>query len=152
VANRSRQRHPSRSADAIAGCNADYSGTLVLDNKVSEGRNLRVNGFEKRSVNRLGVAMNRFFFGFACMAPFMAILPLQAQVRATSADLRYCSALSELYMRYVGNPELRPSSIRRNDVTADTALAQCRAGDTASAIPVLERKLVDNRFTLPARD
>jgi hypothetical protein len=55
-------------------------------------------------------------------------------------------------MRYVGNPELRPGSIRRSDVTADTALAQCRAGNAEGAIPVLQRKLVDNGFTLPVRE
>lgn len=95
--------------------------------------------------------LNRLLFGFAVVASFTT-LPSQAQLRASSADMRYCTALSDLYMRYVGNPELRPSSIRRSEVTADAALAQCRAGNAADAIPVLERKLVDNRFTLPARE
>jgi len=30
-------------------------------------------------------------------------------------------------------------------------LAQCRRGNAAGAIPVLERKLLDAGFTLPAR-
>lgn len=95
--------------------------------------------------------MNRLLFGLAVLAS-LSSLPSQAQLRSPPVDLRYCAALSDLYMRYVGNPELRPSSIRRSDVTADTALAQCRAGNAADAIPVLERKLVDNRFALPARE
>jgi hypothetical protein len=53
-------------------------------------------------------------------------------------------------MRYVGNPETEPRGIRRTDATADDALAQCRRGNSAGAIPVLERKLRDAGFTLPA--
>jgi hypothetical protein len=55
-------------------------------------------------------------------------------------------------MRYVGNPETEPRSIRRNDVAADQALNQCRQGNAAAAIPVLERKLTDNRIALPRRE
>jgi uncharacterized protein (UPF0147 family) len=54
-------------------------------------------------------------------------------------------------MRYVGNPETQPRNVRRNDAEAEKALAQCRHGDAAASIPVLERKLADNRITLPQR-
>ena len=80
------------------------------------------------------------------------VLPLQAQSGATARDLRYCAALTELYRRYIGNPVTEPHSIRRNDATADEAVYQCGRGNAAAAIPVLERKLTDNRFTLPARE
>ena len=93
--------------------------------------------------------MIRVFIVVAVAA--VSIAPLSAQV-GRSADLRYCAALSELYMRYVGNPVTEPRSIRRNDVVADEALYQCRRGEPAAAIPVLERKLIDNRITLPARE
>jgi hypothetical protein len=96
--------------------------------------------------------MNRLLFGFVGMTALMVGLPLQAQGRAAPADVRYCAALSDLYMRYIGNPEQRPGNVRRSDIEADTAVAQCRAGDTAIAIPVLERKLTANKFTLPARE
>ena len=96
--------------------------------------------------------MSRLLSGFTLVALLSIGLPTQAQLRASSADLRYCGALSQLYMRYVGNPETEPRSIRRNDVAADTALAQCREGNAVAAIPVLERKLVDNKITLPARE
>lgn len=76
----------------------------------------------------------------------------QAQVAGASSDLRYCEALSQRYMRYVGNPETEPRSIRRNDAVADKALAQCRQGNAAASIPVLERKLTDNRIVLPQRE
>lgn len=52
--------------------------------------------------------------------------PLRAQAVGAPADLRYCSALSQLYMRYVGNPETEPRGIRRSDAVAEDATAQCR--------------------------
>jgi uncharacterized protein (UPF0147 family) len=54
-------------------------------------------------------------------------------------------------MRYVGNPETQPRNVRRNDADAEKALAQCQRGEAAASIPVLERKLTDNRITLPQR-
>ena len=74
-----------------------------------------------------------------------------AQGRLSPPEQQYCEALSDLYMRYVGNPETQPRSVRRNDADAEKALAQCRQGDAAASIPVLERKLADNRITLPQR-
>lgn len=68
-----------------------------------------------------------------------------------SPEQQYCEALSDFYMRYVGNPETQPRKVRRNDAEAEKALSQCRQGDTAASIPVLERKLTDNRITLPQR-
>jgi hypothetical protein len=68
-----------------------------------------------------------------------------------SADLNYCAALSELYVRYVGRSEAGPRSNRRPDVDGGVAVAKCNEGDAAAAIPVLERKLTDARITLPAR-
>lgn len=71
--------------------------------------------------------------------------------RSSSPEQQYCEALSELYMRYVGNPETQPRNVRRNDADAEKALAQCRHGDWSASIPVLERKLADNRIALPRR-
>ena len=95
--------------------------------------------------------MKRFLLATAALALLSSPGAPSAQTSA-SADLRYCAALSQVYMRYVGNPESEPRSIRRNDPAADEALAQCRQGNAAAAIPVLERKLTDNRFSLPARE
>ena len=36
-------------------------------------------------------------------------------------------------------------------VNGGVALAKCKAGDPAAAIPILERKLTDAGFTLPPR-
>jgi uncharacterized protein (UPF0147 family) len=74
-----------------------------------------------------------------------------AQGRASSPEQRYCEALSDLYMRYVGNPETQPRNVRRNDADAEAALAQCRHGEPVASITVLERKLTDNKVTLPQR-
>jgi hypothetical protein len=80
-------------------------------------------------------------------------LPLVAQAQATSRaeDLRYCAVLSELYVRYVGRSEAGPNAPVRPDVNGGVALAKCKEGDAAAAIPILERKLRNGGFTLPPR-
>ena len=70
-----------------------------------------------------------------------------------NADMQYCARLSELYIRYVGRSETGPRTPVTPDVVGGTALAQCKEeGKVAQAIPVLERKLLDARFTLPPRN
>jgi hypothetical protein len=86
----------------------------------------------------------------ACLtaaAPFAA----EAETGDRAADLRYCAQLSELYVRYVGRSEAGPKAPVRPDVNAGVALAKCSEGDTATAISILERKLVNAGFTLPPR-
>ncbi len=69
-----------------------------------------------------------------------------------NADMEYCARLSELFVRYVGRSEAGPRTPVTPDAVSGTALAQCKHEDTvAQAIPVLERKLLDARFTLPPR-
>ena len=81
------------------------------------------------------------------------VLPLaaQAQEGGQAADLRYCAKLSDLYVRYVGRSEAGPNVPVRPDVNGGVALAKCKEGDAAAAIPILERKLVNAGFTLPPR-
>lgn len=74
-----------------------------------------------------------------------------AQQNRRAADLQYCARLSDLYVRYVGRSEAGPSVPVRPDVNGGVALAKCKEGDTAAAIPILERKLVNAGFTLPPR-
>jgi hypothetical protein len=80
-------------------------------------------------------------------------LPLAAHAQASSraADLRYCAKLSELYIRYVGRSEAGPHAPVKPDVVGGVALAKCKEGDTAAAIPMLERKLINAGFSLPPR-
>jgi hypothetical protein len=95
--------------------------------------------------------VKRFLLGSGSLV--LLSLPVASHAQTSSStDLRYCAALSQVYMRYIGNPETEPRNIRRNDAAADEALSQCRHGNAAASIPVLERKLTDNRFILPPRE
>jgi hypothetical protein len=93
----------------------------------------------------------RRYVSAAAVVFLVAASAAHAQGRASSPEQRYCEALSDLYMRYVGNPETEPRNVRRNDADAEAALAQCRHGEPVASIPVLERKLTDNKVTLPQR-
>lgn len=86
-------------------------------------------------------------FAAAALAP----LAVHGQQSAPAADQRYCAQLSELYIRYIGRSEAGPRTNVTPDVDGGVALAKCREGDPASAIPILERKLRDGGFTLPPR-
>lgn len=87
----------------------------------------------------------------------LAVLPAaQGQQKPfggyASADMEYCARLSDLYIRYVGRSETGPRTPVTPDVVGGVALAQCKQESTvAQAIPVLERKLLGARFTLPPR-
>ena len=72
--------------------------------------------------------------------------------KGSPQDLAYCRQLSDLYVRYVG-PDPNQSGLAgvTPDVTGGEALAQCRAGNAAAAIPTLERLLLRADFTLPPR-
>jgi len=68
---------------------------------------------------------------------------------AQSDDAAYCAQLGALALRYTGsaggNGGLRP------DFTTVGAIDDCRKGNTAAGIPVLEKTLRNNGFTLPKR-
>jgi hypothetical protein len=93
------------------------------------------------------------------IAGVCTVLSLAAQAQPKpfggypNADMEYCAHLSELYIRYVGRSEAGPSRMPVTpDAVGGTALAQCKHEETVTqAIPVLERKLLDARFTLPPR-
>ena len=91
-----------------------------------------------------------------CLAA-AAVLCLPAlahgQKKLPQTDVEYCGELIDLYTRYVGGYEFSGrGSSPRNDTEARVAIAKCRAGDTVSGIPVLERKLTDSKINLPKRD
>lgn len=93
----------------------------------------------------------------ALLIAFVALSPAaEAQQKPfggyPNADMQYCAALSDLYIRYVGRSETGPRTPVTPDAVGGTALAQCKHESTvAQAIPVLERKLLNARFTLPPR-
>jgi hypothetical protein len=72
--------------------------------------------------------------------------PAMAQTR--SSDLTYCETLYATYDRYIAP---RGESRSTSGVDAIAAIDQCRRGDTAAGIPVLEKKLRDGLFSLPRR-
>jgi hypothetical protein len=92
------------------------------------------------------------------IAGICLVLPLVAQAQQKpfggypNADMEYCARLSELYVRYVGRSEAGLRTPVTPDAVGGTALAQCKdESKVTQAIPVLERKLLDARFTLPPR-
>ena len=81
----------------------------------------------------------------------LSLWPALSSAQTPRGDLAYCRALSDIYVRYVGYDWQygdRQRRLANND--AQVAVAKCEQGDTAYAIPVLERELIKNKFTLPA--
>jgi hypothetical protein len=87
------------------------------------------------------------------LAAIALALPLAGQAQdARSSDSAYCAKLSDLYIHYVGTGEF--SSLYGNtkpNVEGRVAIAKCQAGDTATGIPILERKLANAKVALPSR-
>jgi hypothetical protein len=81
-------------------------------------------------------------------------LPIAAHAQPGSpgSDMAYCAKLSDLYVRYIGHDvgSSRHMAMRGSN-EAQVAVAKCRQGDTAWAIPILEQQLTANNFTLPPR-
>ncbi len=76
-----------------------------------------------------------------------ASLPFAASAQAD--DQAYCSALIQQYQRYV--IKIGSHSPNTGSLDGNVAVEQCRAGNTAAGIPVLEQKLRGAGVTLPAR-
>ena len=77
-----------------------------------------------------------------------ALLPFGAAAQTSDAD--YCKALTQKYEAYVSNMAVgRSPTATAADGTV--AIAECKAGNTAAGIPVLERKLRDAKVDLPPR-
>ena len=95
--------------------------------------------------------MRKYLITLVAAATVCQPLAAYAQQDRRAADLRYCAELSDLYVRYVGRSEAGPDVPVKPDVNGGVALAKCKEGDTAAAIPILERKLVNAGFALPPR-
>jgi hypothetical protein len=80
------------------------------------------------------------------------LLPASALAQSTAADVVYCNRLADLYTHYIGRSEGGTyDDVRRGSLDTQVAAAQCRQGITVTAIPILERELLNNGFTLPPR-
>jgi hypothetical protein len=90
---------------------------------------------------------------FLAAAWFFLALPSTVQAEGQIArDLAYCARLSDMYVRYIGDPTgSRHMGGITPDAVGDAAVAKCRAGNSAESIPVLERLLTGAGFTLPPR-
>jgi hypothetical protein len=77
----------------------------------------------------------------------LALLPLA--VAAQGNDAAYCASLSVLADRYLVTRMGEGAEMPDRETKA--AINDCDRGNTAAAIPTLERKLRDNGFTLPKR-
>ena len=77
----------------------------------------------------------------------IGLVLLLSPLPAMADDAAYCEKLSDLALRYLSY------NARRGVPDADVAAAvdQCQKGNTAAAIPTLERKLRNGGFTLPQR-
>ena len=63
-------------------------------------------------------------------------------------DQAYCDSLIQQYYRYVIKLGSHPNT---GSLDVNVAVEQCRAGNTAAGIPVLEQKLRNANVNLPAR-
>jgi hypothetical protein len=83
-----------------------------------------------------------------CLLASAAVL-LPATAFAQVSDGDYCNALIQRYQTYLPNPA---TSRTPPSPEVENAISQCKAGNTAAGIPVLERKLRDARVDLPKRN
>ena len=83
--------------------------------------------------------------GGLIVSPLFATAPASA---TTMNDAAYCQALIKKYFTFA------PAHRREMAGTVDVnvAIEQCKAGNTAAGIPVLERTLRDAKLDLPSRD
>ena len=72
-----------------------------------------------------------------------ASLALPFAAMAAMTDAQYCEALSVEYRKLNTQASTGPQA---------DAMAQCKAGNTAAGIPVLEKALKDGKVTLPSRN
>ena len=76
-----------------------------------------------------------------CVIAAICLGPLIAH--AQMSDAAYCQALSDAY---------RKLNTQNTDAAVPEAMNQCKQGNTAAGIPVLEKALKDQKATLPARN
>ncbi len=79
--------------------------------------------------------LGTFLIAGIALAPFTAV--------GLSADANYCLLLADLNRASDDRPNM--------DAAVREAINQCNKGNTAAAIPVLEKALVDANVTLPPR-
>jgi hypothetical protein len=80
---------------------------------------------------------------------FIAVaLAMPAFSQTKEADQKYCNALVQAYREQRGH--FMQGNVPRS-LELTQAMEACKSGDTASAIPTLERYLRGEKIALPAR-
>jgi hypothetical protein len=73
-----------------------------------------------------------------------------AAAQGTRGDRAYCDRLVEMYGRYLSGDELgQRRAAAGSSLEGRVGVAKCQQGDTATGIPILERLLIANGFSLP---
>jgi hypothetical protein len=88
----------------------------------------------------------------AAVLALLAVLgPVAAFAQPAPADVAYCKRLVDVYERYIGRNEFSTNrEFGRSSLEGDAASNQCSQGNPAG-IPVLERVLRNNGYSLPPR-
>jgi hypothetical protein len=82
------------------------------------------------------------------LMPLVAVgLPIVASAQVS--DATYCRRLTARYEAFVEN--MNGHSMQPGGIDGQVAVEQCKEGNTAAGIPVLERKLQDAKVALPNR-
>ncbi|MBX9942489.1 MAG: hypothetical protein K2Y40_00275 [Reyranella sp.] len=92
--------------------------------------------------------MNRWI-NLASSTAIVAALTSPALSQSKEADQRYCNALAETYKKSHGQTVERGNLPISLEITK--AMDGCQSGDTASAIPTLEKHLRELKVALPTR-
>lgn len=93
--------------------------------------------------------MRNLFRGVVVIAVVAVALSATFAANAQSDDAAYCRALSEQYQKFYVKTGGHSPTLGTAD--GSVAVEQCKTGNFAAAIPVLERKLRDAKVTLPSR-
>ena len=81
-------------------------------------------------------------------APAAPAAPASSLRPPSAADIAYCNKLASLYEQY---GDLQSRSGTEADVSVAEAMNQCQAGNPDGGIATLQRKLTEQRITLPPR-
>ena len=81
--------------------------------------------------------------------PVLLATAISSPALAQTDDAAYCGALIQKFQRYV--IKINSQSPNTGSLDGNVAVEQCRAGKTATGIPVLEQKLRGAGVELPAR-
>ena len=81
--------------------------------------------------------------------PVLLATAISSPALAQTDDAAYCGALILKFHRYV--IKINAQSPNTGSLDGNVAVEQCRAGNTAAGIPVLEKKLRSARVELPVR-